>query len=259
MEYALITGASKGIGKAIARELASRGIPVLLVARTEKSLEELAADISQQYHVPADYLALDLSDTAAPALILQWLKEKTYTVSMLVNNAGYGLSGAFTRYSCAEHEAMMQVNMHVPLVLSSLLLPSMQQLKRAYILNIASAAAYQAVPGLSSYAATKSFLVSFSRGLRYELRNTPVSVTVVSPGGTHTDFAERAQVGAKAVKAGQKLNMTPEAVAKEAVDAMLAGKAEHICGWINRLGAFLTWLFPKAFAEKTAAGIYEVQ
>ena len=259
MEYALITGASKGIGKAITKELASRGIPVLLVARSAESLEELAVDIRQTFKVHADFLAIDLSVSAAPAQILQWLKEKEYTVSILVNNAGYGLSGSFTRYTAAEHEAMMRVNMHVPLVLTAMLLPSMQQQKRAYILNIASAAAYQAVPGLSSYAATKSFLVSFSRGLRYELRNTPISVTVVSPGGTHTDFAERAQVGAKAVKAGQKLNMTPEAVAKEAVNAMIAGKAEHICGWINRLGAFLTWLFPKAFAEKTAAGIYEVQ
>ena len=126
------------------------------------------------------------------------------------------------------------------------------------ILNIASSAAYQAVPGLSLYAASKAFVLSFSRGLQFELRNSTVTVTTVCPGGTDTDFANRAQLGPKAVKAGEKLNMQADEVAKMALDAMYAGKTELITGILNKLGAALVWLMPKKIVEKTAAGIYGV-
>ncbi|MEO8174826.1 MAG: SDR family oxidoreductase, partial [Sediminibacterium sp.] len=235
MQYALITGASKGIGRAIAEELASRNHHLLLVARSGSLLKELAVELSEKYKIEADYLAIDLSDTHAPLDIINWIKEKGYGINILVNNAGYGLSGNFEDYSIEEHRAMMQVNMSVPLELTSMLLPELKKHPSAYILNIASAAAYQAVPGLTSYAATKSFLLNFSRGLHYELRKSNVSVTVVSPGGTHTDFANRAKVAGKAVKAGEKFNMTPQAVAKIAVDAMFARKTEIITGFINKL------------------------
>ncbi|MES2329579.1 MAG: SDR family oxidoreductase [Bacteroidota bacterium] len=258
MQYALITGASKGIGKAIAEDLASRGHYLLLVARSGSLLKELADELSGKYNIKADHLAIDLSAPGSPDQIVTWIKEKEYGVNILVNNAGYGLSGNFEQYSMEEHRAMMQVNMTVPLELTSLLLPELKKHSKGYILNIASAAAYQAVPGLTAYAATKSFLLSFSRGLQYELRKTNISVTVVSPGGTNTDFANRAKVAGKAVKAGEKLNMTPKAVAKLAVDAMFARKTEIITGFVNKLGAFLVWLLPKKLAEKTAAGLYEI-
>ncbi|MES2371496.1 MAG: SDR family oxidoreductase [Bacteroidota bacterium] len=259
MQYALITGASKGIGRAIAEELASRNYHVLLVARSASLLKEAVDELSGKYNIKADHLAIDLSAPNSPAQIFSWIKEKGYEVNILVNNAGYGLSGNFEQYSIEEHRAMMQVNMTVPLELTSMLLPELKKQPNGYILNIASAAAYQAVPGLTAYAATKSFLLSFSRGLQYELRNSNVSVTVVSPGGTDTDFANRAKVAGKAVKAGEKLNMTPKAVAKLAVNAMFARKTEIITGFVNKLGAFLVWLLPKKLAEKTAAGLYEIE
>jgi short-subunit dehydrogenase len=258
MQYALITGASKGIGRAIAEELASRGHHVLLVARSGSLLREVADQLAEKYKIQADCLAIDLSDTNAPLQVISWIREKGYDINILVNNAGYGLSGNFEQYSIEDHRAMMQVNMSVPLELTGMLLPDLKKQTRGYILNIASAAAYQAVPGLTAYAATKSFLLSFSRGLQYELRKTNVSVTVVSPGGTDTDFANRAKVAGKAVKAGEKLNMTPNAVAKLAVNAMFARKTEIIAGFINKLGAFFVWLLPKKLAEKTAAGLYEI-
>jgi short-subunit dehydrogenase len=259
MQYALITGASKGIGRAIAEELASRNHSVLLVARSGALLKQAADEISEKYTVNADYLAVDLSLRDSPARVISWIKEKGYEIDILVNNAGYGLSGNFEQYSIEDHRAMMQVNMTVPLELTGMLLPELKKQSRGYILNIASAAAYQAVPGLTAYAATKSFLLSFSRGLQYELRKTNVSVTVVSPGGTDTDFANRAKVARKAVKAGEKLNMTPKAVARLAVNAMFARKTEIIAGFINKLGAFFVWLLPKKLAEKTAAGLYEIE
>ena len=259
MKYALITGASKGIGKSIALELAQKGIPLLLVARNEALLGELRDQITEQYKVNAQILAIDLSQAGASVRVFDWVTQNGYIVHMLVNNAGYGHSGQFIDYSVEEYAGMMQVNMQVPVELTRIFLPSLLQLPKAYILNIASSAAYQAVPGLTVYAATKSFMVQFSRGLAYELRKSPVSVTVVSPGGTATDFANRAKVGNKAVKAGERLNMTPDQVAREAVEAMLKGKTEKITGWVNQLGAALAWLMPRKLSESVAADLYEVK
>ena len=258
MTYALITGASKGIGRAISEELASRRVNLLLVARDTSLLEELATQLKQQYAIQADYLSLDLAVPNAVETLKTWIENHQYQINILVNNAGYGLSGAFTDYTIEEHKAMMQVNMTVPVELTAMLLPQLKRNQPSYILNIASSAAYQSVPGLTTYAASKSFILSFSRGLRYELRNKGVSVTAVSPGSTDTGFASRAKVGAKGLRAAEKVNMTPQAVAGIAVKAMYAKKAEVITGFINQLGAFLVWLFPKKLAEKTAAGIYEL-
>lgn len=258
MTYALITGASKGIGKAIAEELASRKINLLLVARDARLLEEFTQTLKHQYHIEAHFFALDLAVSNAVQTLNNWIESNSFRVNILVNNAGYGLSGPFTDYTIEEHKVMMQVNMTVPVELTGTLLPQLKANHPSYILNIVSSAAYQAVPGLTIYAASKSFMLSFSRGLRYELRNKGVSVTAVSPGSTDTGFAARAKVGAKGLKAAEKVNMTPKAVATIAVKAMFAKKAEVITGFINQLGAFLVWLFPKKLAEKTAAGIYEL-
>ncbi len=257
MTYALITGASKGIGKAIAEELAKRSFNVLLVARNEESLKQVAAGIAEKYKVHADYLVMDLSLHTAAQHIYDWCAKKNYDIQVLVNNAGYGLSGSFEKYTTAENTDMMQVNMMAPVQLCGLFLPALRRQPKAYILNVASSAAYQAVPGLSLYAATKAFVLNFSRGLRQELRKTGVSVTCVCPGSTDTDFPFRAQIGEKGMKTAQKVNMTPASVAGIAVESMLAGKAEVITGIINKLGAFMVWLLPKGIVERTAMKIYE--
>jgi short-subunit dehydrogenase len=257
MEYALITGASKGIGKAIAEELASRGFSVLLVARSEELLQQVANTMTSRYTIKADFLALDLSAADAPQKVYNWVKAKGYTVQALINNAGYGLSGPFEKYTVEEHLNMMQLNMSTLVSLTRLFLPDLRLLPRAYILNVASSAAYQAVPKLSLYAASKSFVLAFSRGLHQELHKTSVSVTCVSPGATDTDFPNRAQLGEKGKAAAEKLNMSPSAVASTAVKAMLAGRAEVIAGIVNKLGAAMAWLLPKGVVEKTAMKIYE--
>jgi short-subunit dehydrogenase len=256
-EYALITGASKGIGKAIASELASKGFNVLLVARSESLLEQVTAEITSRYRVKADWLALDLSHVNAPQNVYDWCRAKGYTIQALINNAGYGLSGPFEKYSLEEHWNMMQLNMQTLVGLVRLFLPGMRSLPRAYVLNIASSAAYQAVPKLSLYAATKAFVLAFSRGLHQELRDSPISVTCVSPGATDTDFPNRAQLGEKGMKAAEKFNMAPAAVAALAVKGMLSRKPEVITGFINKLGAAMAWLLPKSMVEKTAMKIYE--
>jgi hypothetical protein len=147
--------------------------------------------------------------------------------------------------------------MLAPVQMCQLFLPVLREHTKAYIMNIASSAAYQAVPGLSLYAASKAFVLSFSRGLGQELRGSGVSVTCVSPGATDTDFVYRAQIGAKGLKAADKVNMTPASVAAIAVKGMLARKAEVITGVINKVGAFLVWLLPKGLVERTAMKLYK--
>jgi short-subunit dehydrogenase len=257
MEYAVITGASKGIGKAIVEELAQKGFNVLLVARSEDKLRQVALETTTRYKVKADWLALDLSEAEAPKRVYEWCSAKGYRVQALVNNAGYGLSGPFEKYSLEEHLNMMQLNMGALVALTRLFLPELRLSSRAYILNIASSAAYQAVPGLSLYAATKSFVLAFSRGLHQELHKSPVSVTCISPGATDTDFPTRAQVGEKGLKAAKKLNMTAADVASLSVKAMMAGKTEVIAGFVNKLGAAAAWLLPKTMVERTVMKIYE--
>lgn len=257
MAYALITGASKGIGLAIAQELARRKFDLLLVARSAALLAENARQIASEYSVKTDFLALDLAESGAAQRVFDWCTEKNYSVRALINNAGYGLSGPFEKHSLTEHTDMMTVNMTALVELTYRFLPQLRQQSRAYILNIGSSAAYQAIPGLSLYSASKGFVLQFSRGLHLELKRSPVSVTCVCPGATDTAFVDRAQIGDKGRKAAEKVNMTPEDVAKQAVEAMLAGKAELVTGLLNKAGKLMAWLLPKGLVEQTAGSIYE--
>jgi short-subunit dehydrogenase len=256
--YALITGASKGIGKMIAEQLAKKNINVLLLARSEELLKENVTSIKEKYEVEADYLVIDLSADGAAKKVYEWCVEKKYCINILVNNAGYGLSGYFQNYSVFMHLDVMRVNMNVPVELSYYFLPMLLSQPRSYILNIASQASFQAVPGLNIYAASKAFMQSFSRGLKYELRKTSVSVTVVYPGSTDTGFASTANVGQKAIKAAKTFNMSPQKVAEAAVSAMVSKKTESTIGFINKIGQFLVWLMPKKISEQAAGNIYEV-
>ena len=257
MSYALITGASKGIGKAIAFALAAKGYDLLLVARNQQLLQKASDEIKAKHRVAVHYLSLDLSTLDAAPKVYEWTAQNNYTVSILVNNAGYGLSGLFESYPIEQHLAMLQVNCTTLVQLTYLFLPQLKKQKESHILNISSSAAYQAVPYLSLYAASKAFVLSFSRGIRYELKKSGINVTCVCPGSTDTDFATTAQIGEKAMKTAKKVNQTPEQVGNAAVKAMFNKKAEVITGAINKVGGFLTWLLPKTILEGGAARIYE--
>ncbi|HEY0041611.1 MAG TPA: SDR family NAD(P)-dependent oxidoreductase, partial [Flavisolibacter sp.] len=193
----------------------------------------------------------------APQEVFRWSEQNHFSVSILINNAGYGLSGAFESYPLEQHVDMLQVNCTALVQLSYLFLPQLKKQPKAYILNIASSAAYQAVPYLSLYAASKSLVLQFSRGLRHELRKTSVSVTCISPGATETGFNSRAKIGPKAIKAAEKVSMQPEEVAKVAIESMFSKKSEVIVGVLNKVGGFLSWLLPKKLVETTTANLYE--
>ena len=258
MPYALITGGSKGIGKALAIQLANRKFDLLLIARNEQELEKTSLEIKATFSVDVKYLPLDLSHPEAAKEILEWCKRNDITIQILVNNAGYGLAGPFEHYRLSQHLDMLQVNVLSLVSLTHLFLPELKKHAQSYILNISSSAAYQATPGLGLYAASKAFVLSFTRSLAIELTHTPVSVTCVCPGGTETDFPIRAQVGEKALKLAKKVNMQPQTVAAIAVKAMFNKRTEVVTGGINKLGVFLAWLLPKKIVEKSAANIYGI-
>jgi uncharacterized protein len=257
MPFALITGASKGIGKAIARDLAARGYDLLLVARSEDLLKETASEIAAGSRIDCQWLALDLSGDQAAARVYEYCKQHALPVSILVNNAGYGLSGPFEKYTAETHAEMLHLNIVTLVSLTRLFLPELKKQPAAYVLNIGSSAAYQAVPFLSAYAASKSFVLNFSRGLRGELKGTNVSVTCVCPGPTDTNFVNRANIGETGQKAAARFNMSPESVAHIAVDSLFKRKAEVITGAMNKLSAFFAWLFPKSMVEGIAKKLYD--
>ncbi len=254
--YALVTGASGGIGYHIAHQLAGRKHNILLVARSEEKLKELSAQLANQYGVRCDYVSMDLSLPGAAKLLFDWCSSKKYEINILINNAGYGLFGYFDKQEVTEVRNMMQLNMNTMMELCHVFLPMLKLKSRSYILNVASTSSYQAVPTLSVYAATKAFVVLFTRGLRYELKRTSVSVSCLSPGTTGTNFMDRARMEALKIKA-EKFSMPADEVARIGIEGMLNGKAEIIPGFINWISAKLTGFVPKALTEKIAAGIYK--
>lgn len=257
MAYAFVTGTARGIGKAIAEELARRQFNLLLVDVAEAELEQNAHDLRKKYGVDVQTLSLDLARTDAAPTILAWVAPYADELTVVVNNAGFGLNGPFEEVPLAEHFELFNVNVRALVALSHGFIPLLRQHKKAYLLNVGSTTAYQTVPYLSTYAASKALVHSFTRGLRYELRNSPVSVSLLAPGSTDTNFVHRARMGESVQRTAKKVHMTPESVAHTAIEGLFAGKAEIIPGFINQLNALLPRIFPKAWVEWFAGSIYE--
>lgn len=255
-QYALVTGAGKGIGRSMAILLAQKGYNLLLVSRSESDLVALSTQIKADYKVKADYLAIDLSETGAALRILDWAKNLNLPVSILINNAGHGVWGNFDELDLAAQTSMMQVNMNALTELSYHFIPLLKLQQQAFILNVSSTAAYQAVPTLAIYAATKAFVLSFSRALRYELKDTNISVSCLCPGPTDTGFAHSAGMDALAELAA-KFNMKPGEVAAIGIKGMFNKKAEIVPGFLNKLSAVAATHGPKSLIEKVTAGLYK--
>jgi uncharacterized protein len=255
-EFALITGASSGIGFYFAHELAQRKHNILIVARSEDKLKKLREEIVNQYQVQCEILVLDLSQAGAANQVYEWCKQNKFEINILINNAGYGLFGYLDKKDITSELNMMQLNMNVVVELCHAFIPMLKNNPKSYIMNVASTAAYQAVPGLTTYAATKAFVVLFTRGLRYELKNTSISLSCLSPGATATGFVARAGLQAIQERA-DKFSMKAEDVARIGIDGMFKGKAEIIPGLINKISAQLTSWVPKSVTEKVAADLYK--
>jgi len=256
MKQAIVTGASKGLGKALATEMASRGYETLLVARTADLLETLATELSAKYAVPVHALALDLAQPAAAQTIYEWCQRTNFQPSVLINNAGYACWGYFHKLPLDSQLHMLGLNMQGLVALTHRVLPLLLHQPRAYVLNVCSTSAYQPVPTMALYAGSKAFVRSFTRSLRYELRKGPVSVTCLSPGPMATHFLTEARMEAMRTTAA-KFEMTAEAVARSGIKAMFAGRAEVIPGWMNALSVGFTRILPDGLLARIANNLYE--
>lgn len=246
---ALITGASGGIGEAIARQLAARHTDLILVARTEARLQALAAELRAQHGVRIHVIAQDLSAPGATDALWNQVQADGLHTDLLINNAGFADYGEFHTLSRDRQLEMIQVNVTVLTDLTHRFLPGMVQRGHGRVLNIASTAAFMPGPLMAVYYATKAYVLSFSEALNEELRGSGVHVTAACPGPVATGFQAAAQMeGSRliATPAGQRALMTPDAVAAEAVGAMLRGQSVRVIGLTNRVQAFLPRLVPRA-------------
>lgn len=257
-KYAVVTGAAKGIGKSIARELASRGYSLLLIDSDETGLKKAVSGLENKFKgLDIQSLTFDLSRLDAFSEILEWTGTYHDRLEVVVNNAGFGLNGAFEKLDLDEQLEIIDVNLKALIKLTYLYLPVLKGKSKRYILNVASTAAYQAVPYFAVYSASKAAVLSFNRALRYELRGSNISLTSLSPGSTDTDFVHRARMGPSLKKLAKKLNMSPDEVAKTGVEGLFDGRSEVIPGFTNVLNAYLPRFAPKILTETVGARIYK--
>jgi short-subunit dehydrogenase len=244
----LITGASVGIGRALAYEFAKRGYQLVLIARRETQLNELASDLNTQYGVQSTVMVADLNTDAAVTQIISALIEKNIQIEVLVNNAGLGEYGYFANNKIGRIAEMVQINIMALVKLTHALLPSMRARQSGYILNVASTAGLVAVPMMSVYAASKAFVVHFTEAIAIENRDVNIHMTILCPGPTLTEFAKSAHMAdAKPFSAPLMNIMSAHEVAKIGVEALFKHCAICIPGWRNRIMLRLGGLLPKAW------------
>jgi short-subunit dehydrogenase len=244
---ALVTGASSGIGAEIARCLARRGHGVTLVARREGRLRELADEVAAATGVRAEVIAADLTDVASRNRIVAQLGERGLTASILVNNAGFSTMGPVAKSDPEREVAMVRTDVEAVVHLCSAMVPGMVERGSGAVINVASTAAFQPLPGQAGYGASKAFVLSYGRALGAELSGTGVTVTTLCPGPVETGFAEAAGISdEEASTALPKLMWVPAAaVAVAAVDGADRGRPVVIPGAPNRLLASIAHHAPR--------------
>ncbi|HEY3192598.1 MAG TPA: SDR family oxidoreductase [Solirubrobacterales bacterium] len=245
---ALVTGASSGIGAAIARELASRGYSLALVARREERLQSLATDLASEYGVAAETIACDLADPAERDRLADELPARGRAVEVLVNNAGFGHQADFATSPPERLVEMVRVNVEAVVDLTGRFLGQMVERGRGSVINIASTAAFQPLPGSAVYAASKSFVLSFSEAIRTELRGSGVTVTAVCPGPVKTEFTEVAGFGGVEERTPGAVWMSAEEIARHAVDGAKHDKRVVVPGALNRATALAGQHSPRSVA-----------
>ncbi len=245
---ALVTGASSGIGAEIARELARRGHGLTLVARREDRLKALADEIAHSQRVRTEVIAADVADAGSRAELPDLVEQRGLTVDILVNNAGFTTMGPVYRADHSAEVALVQTNVEAVVDLCTLFVSGMVTRHRGAVLNTASTAAFQPLPGQACYGASKAFVLSYGRALGAELRGKGVTVTTLCPGPVETGFAEAAgMTDEEASESLPKFMWVPAPeVAKAAVDGLATGRAVVIPGTVNRAAAALAHLAPKS-------------
>jgi hypothetical protein len=253
-QTALITGASGGIGRDLALLLARDGCDVVLVARGEAKLRALAAELEAAHAIKARVVVADLAQPEAPREIASAVSD--LEIDVLINNAGYGLGGAFADTDVDVELAMIQVNISALTHLTKLFLPAMLKRGRGRVMNVASTAAFQPGPFMAVYYATKAYVLSFSEAVAEEVSGSGVTVTALCPGPTETGFAEAAEMTTSRLFSQRKL-MTSREAAEIGYRAMLRGKRVAIAGAMNNVMAQAVRFSPRRLVVKITRSLQE--
>ncbi len=248
-KWALVTGASAGIGWALAEQLAASGANLVLTARRTDRLQKLAADLSAKHGIRAEAFAADLAQPGAPREIYAFTTGKGIEIELLINNAGFGVFGYIHEDDEARLLEMVQVNCAAVVQLTRLYTPEMVQRRHGDVMIVASTAAFQAVPFIAAYAATKAFDLIFAEGIAEELRPFGVRVCALCPGSTTTEFQQVAHQPDRAFRVAE----TADKVARVGLEGLAAGKSCVISGARNNLMVEAERLAPRRFIAKMAA------
>lgn len=248
---ALVTGASAGMGVDFADRLALRGADIIVVARREKQLRDVAADLEADHGVDTDIIAMDLARPEAGAELYEEVHRRGHQVDILVNNAGFGICGSFLDSPWEQKEVMLNLDILTPVHLTRLFAEDMVDRGWGRLLQVASIGAFQPTPNYAAYAAAKSFVRSWGEAIDFELRDHGVSCTVVCPGVTETEFFDSA--GQTRRTWFQKLTiMESSTVAEVGVKAMIRQRTTIVPGFLNAFNAWLTRFFPRKLSRWVA-------
>ena len=243
---ALITGASAGIGRDFAHQLATRARTLVLVARREQRLNELRDELrNRNANLNVHVRVVDLCDKSQVDELVRWLEQNAIGIDLLINNAGLGDYGSFATSDAERDDRIIQVNIVALTLLTRRLLPQMIARKRGTILNVSSSAGFLPIPGMAVYAASKAYVNSFSEALRAELGGTGVTVTALCPGPVHTEFGDVAKrPGGQPERGPEFVYVSVEKTARDALAAVEADRPFVIPGLFMKLGMFLVRITP---------------
>lgn len=243
MAYAFVTGASRGLGRAFAEELAKRGFDLLLVSLPGERLPQVASSLRRRYGIEVDVLEGDITCPETRTHVREILS-RYGSLTVAVNNAGYGHPGPFDVWDVEEWEGMLRLNVEATSALSHLVIPFLERGRPSFLLNVASLAGFFPMPFFGVYASSKSYVLHFTLALREELKTKGISVSVLCPGGVLTNARSIEEVRAQGI-AGRLSSFPPHRVASYALDELFKGRALIIPGWFNRFLVTIASVAPK--------------
>lgn len=251
---ALITGASSGIGEAFARTLAARHANLILTARSEDKLHILAKALSEEYGVSVHAFPGDLSHEDMPQRLYDQVKNKGLSVELLINNAGFGKWGHFLAEDYKTYQEMLRLNINSLVGLTYLFIPEMLKKGNGGVINVASTAAFQPVPYIATYSASKAFVLSFSEALYGEYQKQGLTILALCPGYTSTNFFAEAHADTSGLSFE-----TPDKVAEAGLKAFLKGRSYHISGTNNYIQSILPRMLPRHLAIKVVGNMFRTR
>lgn len=250
MKVTLITGASSGIGEAFARRLAAEKQDLVLVARNEKKLHELCDELMLEHQITAHYVVLDLTEAGADLVLFDETTRHGFEIDWLINNAGFGSVGDFLKLELDHELRMIDLNIRALVAVTHRYLPGMRERKTGTIINVSSAAGFQPIPFMATYAATKAFVTSFSVAIAEENRPLGIEVLALCPGSTKTNFFAASNIDRPIQVKGQQ---TAEQVVETALKAVRRGRAKAVSGFANFVGSLFGGYLPNAITTRVMA------